>query len=199
MRKKLILVAAPPACGKTYVSEQIAGALEHVVLLDKDDLCDLVRTAFNIAEQPFNMDGEFYKSHIRQAEYSTVVNIAFSTLRFTDFVLINAPFGKEVCDIEYMRTLKEKANKMDADLLLIWVTAPPTTCYERMKKRNANRDILKLENWDNYASKINYEPPFALANANAVDSLLVFDNKDDTTFQQSLKETINVITGEKLC
>ena len=41
MSKKLILVVSPPACGKTYVSKKLAGALKHVVYLDKDTLIPL--------------------------------------------------------------------------------------------------------------------------------------------------------------
>ena len=33
--KKLILVTSPPACGKTFISKQLAKALNHVVYLDK--------------------------------------------------------------------------------------------------------------------------------------------------------------------
>ena len=51
MRKKLILVASPPACGKTYVSERIAKAVGHIVYLDKDDLSDLLRAAFAVSAQ----------------------------------------------------------------------------------------------------------------------------------------------------
>jgi len=47
MNKKLILVASPPTCGKTYVSERLAKKLEHIVYLDKDDLGDLVRAFFS--------------------------------------------------------------------------------------------------------------------------------------------------------
>ena len=36
--KKLILVTSPPACGKTYISKQLAKNLKHVVYLDKDTL-----------------------------------------------------------------------------------------------------------------------------------------------------------------
>lgn len=36
--KKLILVTSPPACGKTFISKQLAKALNHVVYLDKDTL-----------------------------------------------------------------------------------------------------------------------------------------------------------------
>ena len=32
--KKLILVTSPPACGKTFISKQLAKALNHVVYLE---------------------------------------------------------------------------------------------------------------------------------------------------------------------
>ena len=58
-KKKLILVAAPPACGKNYVSERIAEECEHIVYLDKDDLCDLVGCAFDMCGKEHNMDSKF--------------------------------------------------------------------------------------------------------------------------------------------
>jgi len=196
MNKKLILVASPPACGKTYVSQLIAKSVDHIVYLDKDDLCDLIRAAFAASGNELDMDGDFYKNNLRCAEYSTIVNIAFSTLRFEDKVILNAPFGKEVRNTEYMKTLKDKANKMGADLLLIWVTAPLELCYERMKSRNSDRDTLKLKNWDEYVKKINYTPPYELKDKNAVDRFVIFDTKDDEAVEKSLNETIEMILGE---
>ena len=78
MKKKLILVASPPACGKTYISNLIAEQVGHIVYLDKDDLSDIVRAAFKVADQELNMDGDFYKNNLRSAEYSTILHIAFS-------------------------------------------------------------------------------------------------------------------------
>ena len=37
--KKLILVTSPPACGKTFISKQVAKALPNCVYLDKDINC----------------------------------------------------------------------------------------------------------------------------------------------------------------
>ncbi len=196
MKKKLIFVASPPACGKTYVSKLIAKSLGHVVYLDKDDLCDLLRTAFAVSGNEVDMDGEFYINNLRSAEYSTILNIAFSTLRFEDYVILNAPFGKEVRDADYMKTLKDRANGLDAELLLIWVATPIERCYERMKKRNSDRDTLKLANWEDYVKKINYTPPYELEDREAVDRLIIFDNKDETSAQLSLKETRKIIIGE---
>ena len=77
MKKKLVLVAAPPACGKTYVSELIAKSAEHIVYLDKDDLADLIRASFAVSGNEMDMDGEFYINNLRPSEYSTIFNIAF--------------------------------------------------------------------------------------------------------------------------
>ena len=52
------------------------------------------------------MDGAFYLQNLRSAEYATLFDLAFSALRFSDLVLVNAPFLKEVRDVEYMRGLK---------------------------------------------------------------------------------------------
>ena len=90
----MILVAAPPACGKTYVSELIAKSIDHIVYLDKDDLGDLIRAAFYVCGKKVNMDGDFYINNLRSAEYSTMMDIAFSALRFENIVLVNK--GDEV-------------------------------------------------------------------------------------------------------
>ena len=193
MNKKLILVASPPACGKTYVSEMIARSVEGMVYLDKDDLSDLIRAAFAVAGKPLDMDGEFYKSNLRGAEYSTILNIAYSTLRFEKFVLLNAPFGKEVRDTDTIKALKKRANDMGAELVLIWISVPTRLCYERIKKRNSDRDTLKLKNWGEYVKNINYTPPYQLEKEGAVDKFFVFDNTDGLSAQASLKDALKII------
>ncbi len=196
MKKKLILVASPPACGKTYVSKQLARAVGQAVYLDKDDLCTLLRAAFTVAGEEVNMDGDFYIRNLRPAEYATILHIAFSTLRFADTVILNAPFGKEVRDSETMRTLKNRANGLGAELMLIWITSTVDACHERMKKRNSDRDTLKLQNWEDYVKNINYNPPCELEEVGAIDRLLVFDNRDDASAEHSYKEALTMIQGE---
>ena len=186
MRKKLILVAAPPACGKTFVSEKIAEACKHIVYLDKDDLCDLVGCAFDLCGKERNMDSEFYAQNIRPFEYGALIRLALSAMRFEELVLVNAPFGKEVRDVEYMTDLKKRLRKLDAELALIWVSVPPDLCYERMKQRNAPRDLWKLQNWDDYVKNIDYSLPTALLESGAVDRLIPFSNGDERAFRFSM-------------
>lgn len=196
MNKKLILVAAPPACGKTYVSKKIANAVNNMVYLDKDDLSALVRACFSIGGKALDMDGDFYKNNIRAAEYKTLMDIALSALRFNSYVLVNAPFGKEIRDTDYIKDLKEKANKEGSLLLLIWVTAPLDVCFERMKKRNSDRDALKLKDWDNYVKKINYNPPYELEKSGAVDQFMIFDTSNPQTQETALDKVLKMILEE---
>lgn len=197
MKKKLILVAAPPACGKTYVSELLAKALGHATYLDKDALAPLLRRAFSLCGQATDMDGDFYRENLRSYEYETILDIAFSALRFEEFVILNAPFSTEVRNIDFMRSLKEKAHALDAELMLIWVSAPIDVCFERIKARNSDRDWLKIANWDEYVKKINYNAPTELESQNAVDKFSIFDTSTDQTTKQAFDEVLRMIRDEE--
>lgn len=187
--KKLILVASPPACGKTYVSRLLAKELAPTVYLDKDTLAPLLGAAFSAAGAPVDMDGEFYIQNFRTAEYATMMDVAFSALEFAPTVIVNAPFGKEVRDPEYMEAVKKRANGMGAALLLVWVAVSQDTWLRRMKSRNSSRDAGKLAAWEAYAKTVNHTPPQALAEEKAVDGFMVFHNEDDATAAQALAQT----------
>ena len=193
MKKKMIIVASPPASGKTFVSEKLASELPCAVYLDKDDLGELVRCAFRISGERFDMDGDFYAANIRPAEYSTILNIAFSSLRFADIVILNGPFGKEVRNSQYMQSLKKRAEELNAELILIWVQASIEICRERMMRRGSDRDTLKLEHFEEYAKNIDYSPPYALERDGAVSRLIVFDTRSDELTNLSFGETIKIL------
>ena len=193
MKKKLIFVAAPPACGKTYASMLIADALGSCTYLDKDYLCPLVTKASELGGHELNMDGAFYKQNIRAVEYETVINIALAALRFSDAVILNAPMSREVRDLDYMRNIKARANSLGADFIVIWVITPLDVCYERMKKRNAERDRFKLADWDAYVKNIDYSAPTLLESENAVDTFIVFNSENEDTTKKSLKKALEII------
>ena len=191
--KKLILVGAPPACGKNYVSELICQTLEHVVYLDKDDLGDLLRCTFELCGEKLNMDGDFYAKNLHKVEYDTLFRIAFSALRFERFVLVNAPFVKEVRDKQYINQLKERARQLGAEIVLIWVTAPISVCFERMRARGLDRDAEKLIKWEEYAKSVEYNPPMVLKEEGIVDEIVVFDNENDATALKSLNTVLKIL------
>lgn len=193
MTKKLILVTSPPACGKTHVSKELAKRLNPIVYLDKDTLITISKQIFVVANEPYNRSSDFFEEHIRDYEYECVVELALEALEYNDLVLINAPFTREIRDLEYMKNLKELLAKKGASLVVIWVETEPEIVHQRMISRNSDRDTWKLENWDEYISQCNFEIPANLANPNEKDGLLIFNNNNSEEFEESMKRIISTL------
>ena len=177
--KKLILVTSPPACGKTFISKQLAKALNHVVYLDKDTLIPLSKQIFAVAHQPYDRSSIFFEKYIRDLEYRVVLDLAMEALEYDDIVLINAPFTQEIRDLDYITTLRAELKKKQAELVVIWVDTNPEVCHQRMIDRASDRDMWKLNHW-----------PLSLKLENQPDSLLIFHNSSDEEFEESMKTIV---------
>ena len=171
--KKLILVTSPPACGKTFISKQVAKALHNCVYLDKDTLIVLSKQIFVVAGQEYNRSSDFFQKEIRDYEYYCVLDLAFEALDYNDTVLINAPFTEEIRDDEYLDNLRAKLAEKDAELFVIWVNTRKDVCHERMIKRASDRDTWKLEHWDEYINSQNFNPP------TNIKDLFIFENSSE--------------------
>ncbi len=191
----MILVTSPPACGKTYVSRQLAKKLKHVVYLDKDTLIVLSRQIFAVAKQEYNRSSEFFEANIRDYEYAAIVDLALEALEYDSIVLINAPFTKEVRDAEYMSDLKARLTQKNARLTVIWVQTDVEICRQRMIQRNSDRDHWKLSHWDEYIAGVNFEIPKELDDPECKDDLLIFKNSSAEEFEASMAEVLGVIEG----
>lgn len=191
--KKLIIVTSPPACGKTFISKQLAAALSHVVYLDKDTLIPLSKQIFAAAGQEYDRSSDFFNQYIRDYEYETIVALALEALNYDDIVLINAPFTKEVRDTCYMNNLKSQLKEKNASLVVIWVDTSKEVCHQRMVERNSDRDTWKLAHWDEYISKCNFSVPFDLDDPSIKDDLIIFKNSSKEEFSTSLKRTVSIL------
>ena len=191
--KKLILVTSPPACGKTYVSKQLAKALSHVVYLDKDTLITLSKQIFAVAGEEYNRSSDFFNKNIRDYEYETIVALALEALEYDDIVLINAPFTREIRDMTYIDGLKSKLKEKNTSLVVVWVETSIEVCRQRMIARNSDRDTWKLAHWDEYIAGCNFDIPAALDDPGVKDDLLIFKNSSDDEFASSLKEIVAIL------
>ncbi len=191
--KELILVTSPPACGKTYISKELAKNLKNVVYLDKDTLIVLSKQIFVVANQEYNRSSDFFEKYIRDYEYYAVLDLAFEALDYADIVLINAPFTREIRDQKYIDDLKARLAEKGAVLKVIWVETDPEVCHQRMIDRGSDRDTWKLEHWDEYIAGVNFEIPETIGAAND-GTLLIFKNSSKEEFDKSMKE----ITAELL-
>ena len=193
MKKRMILVTSPPASGKTFVSRQLAKKLPHVVYLDKDALIPLSNRIFHVAGQEYNRSSEFFDEHIRNFEYEAILDIAFEALEYEDLVLINAPFTREVRDNEYIKKLKTKLAKYNAELIVIWVVTDIEVSRKRMIERNSPRDTWKLANWDAYVAGRDYSVPSIPALS---DCLVKFYNSNNDEFNESIQRITKFLIEE---
>jgi len=191
--KKLILVTSPPASGKTYVSKKLAEALSHVVYLDKDTLITLSKQIFVAAGEEYNRSSDFFNKNVRDYEYETIVALALEALNYDDIVLINAPFTKEIRDLNYIKNLKARLKDNNASLVVIWVETSIDVTQQRMIERNSERDIWKLAHWNEYIAGTNFDIPIALDDPCIKDDLLIFQNSSNEEFTDSLINTIYIL------
>lgn len=193
--KELILVTSPPACGKTFISKQLAKNLKHVVYLDKDTLIVLSKQIFVVANQEYNRSSDFFEEYIRDYEYYAIVDLALEALDYNDIALINAPFTREIRDRQYIQDLKARLAEKGAVLKVIWVETAPEVCHQRMIERNSDRDTWKLEHWDEYIAGVNFDIPEVI-NEDNDGTLMIFKNSSETEFNESMKRITKELLGE---
>lgn len=193
--KELILVTSPPACGKTFISKELAKNLKNCVYLDKDTLIVLSKQIFVVANQEYNRSSDFFEEYIRDYEYYAVLDLAFEALDYADIALINAPFTREIRDQKYIDDLKAKLAEKGAVLKVIWVETDPEVCHQRMIDRGSDRDTWKLEHWDEYIAGVNFDIPETIGAAND-GTLLIFKNSSKEEFDESMKKITSELLGK---
>ncbi|MCI7790787.1 MAG: ATP-binding protein [Lachnospiraceae bacterium] len=191
--KKLILVTSPPACGKTFISKQLAKNLKHVVYLDKDTLIPLSNRVFAAGGEEINRSSDFFEKNIRDYEYEVIINLGLEALEYDDIVLINAPFTEEVHDEVFLKNFSNKLKEKGAKLVIIWVITAPEICHARMIERNSDRDTWKLAHWDEYIKTIDFSIPEPLKQANDNLDLMLFYNSSDEEFSKSMETILPIL------
>ncbi|MDE6029031.1 MAG: ATP-binding protein [Clostridiales bacterium] len=193
--KRLILVSSPPACGKTYISRQLAKNLRHVVYLDKDTLIPLSKQIFRVGKKPYDRSSDFFEEQIRDYEYEVILDLGFEALQYDDTVLINAPFTREVRDPDYIAKLRGKLAELGAKLTIIWVVTSPEVCHARMLRRNSDRDTYKITHWDEYINGIDFSVPAGVSGDDP-DGLLLFYNSSEAEFVKSMHDVLEVLDNK---
>lgn len=193
--KKMILVTSPPACGKTFISKQLARKLRHVVYLDKDTLIPLSNRVFAVAGEENNRSSQFFYENIRDYEYETIINVGLEALEYDDIVLINAPFTREVHDEAYVKRFRDKLAAKNAALVVVWVVTNPDVCHQRMVERNSERDQWKLAHWDEYISKVDFSIPRPLRLLDNGKNLHVFYNSSPKEYEDSMRRILPELEG----
>lgn len=191
--KRLILVTSPPASGKTYISKKLSEKLKHIVYLDKDTLIPLSKQIFLVAGEEYNRSSDFFEKYIRDYEYTAIVDLALEALNYDDKALINAPFTREIRSVEYINNLKVKLKDYNAKLTVIWVITDQEVIHQRMIERNSDRDVWKLENWDEYISEVDFSIPSTIDDPDDDLDFLKFYNSSDEEYNESMERIVSLL------
>lgn len=192
MAKHFILITSPPACGKTRLAKRLASELDNVVYLDKDTLIPLSKQIFKVAGRPYNRSSNFFQKNIRDFEYNVIIDLGMDAIKYADTVIINAPFTKEVRDKKFISNFKEKLAKVDAKLLVIWISATPELCKYRMVKRNSDRDKWKIKNWDEYVKGVDFSTPDL-----SEEELFIHKNSNDKEADEYFAKLLDFIKSNR--
>lgn len=187
------MVVSPPASGKTYISKQLAKNLKQVVYLDKDTLIVLSNQIFKVAGEEPNRSSDFFEKNIRNFEYMATLDLAMEALNYDDIVLINAPFTREIRNVDYINDLKTRLIKINTNLTVIWVVTQVDVIKKRMIDRNSPRDTWKLANWDAFISGVDFTIPKSIDDPEIIDDLLLFYNSNDAEYETSMRETLELL------
>ncbi|MBQ7374106.1 MAG: ATP-binding protein [Clostridia bacterium] len=192
MAKRFILITSPPACGKTRLAKRLATALDDTVYLDKDTLIVLSKQIFKVAGEPYNRSSDFFQKNIRDYEYAAIIDLGLEAIKYSSNVIINAPFTQELRNKRFIEDFKTRLSKLDAKLLVVYISATPELCKFRMKKRNSDRDKWKIEHWDEYIKGVNFTVPDI-----DEDELFVHKNSNDVEADEHFERLIKKVKDIK--
>ena len=95
--------------------------------------------------------------------------------------------------MEYILNLKDKLSEKNANLVVVWVETFPEVVYERMIRRNPERDTWTLEHWDEYPAECNFNILPNLDDPKIKDDLLIIKNDNQHELEVSMKEVLDIL------
>lgn len=165
---RLILFAGHAGTGKSTLAKKALPLIvektgEDFFFLDKDTVYGTFSAhVMELANQnPNDRDSPYYLEHIRDWEYSGLIDIARENLLLGVNVLLVGPFSKE---IQSGRMFDPVALGLppQTSIQIAWIDLAENEAKSRMLKRADPRDEWKLAHWDQYAKR-RIEPPTHMA------------------------------------
>lgn len=142
IRARAVVIAGPPASGKTTLGAALARALHHA-FIDLDIVTGaMTRAALSLAgADETALDGEL-GARLRDARYRALLDTAAANLGIGLGVVVSGPFTRERTDPARWEALRDRLRCPDATLICLALDDPARR--RRMHARGAPRDRAKL-------------------------------------------------------
>lgn len=154
---KAIFLIGAAGSGKSTVGKFLASKFNYCYL-DKDIIANRFTGELLMSKgyEPTARDQcDYYKQHVMDIEYETLLHIANENLQLGNSVILDAPFLSYFADSNYINSKKNQFNWHNVSPCVLEVFVEPDILKERIIFRNNARDTWKLQNWDMFISNIN--------------------------------------------
>jgi predicted kinase len=153
---RLHVVCGPPAAGKTVYGRALAER-ERAVLLDIDIATEpVVQAGMEAAGlSRDDRDSPSYKEIFREPAYEALFQLAEANLAQLPVVVVG-PFTRESQDAAWPARLE---GRFEVPVEVHFVFCQPEVRRARMIARGEDRDLAKLEKWDEYLRTTAEEQP----------------------------------------
>ena len=158
-RPAALLIAGPPASGKSTVGASLAGTL-GATLIDQDlatgPLLSVIVSLVNVND----IDDPRLATLTRAGRYETITRLAEDNLRVGNTVLLVAPFTEERRNLHAWEELVDRLHRAAGGAVtMIWLYLSREELLQRMRARGADRDAAKLSREQRFIDQLDLGPP----------------------------------------
>jgi predicted kinase len=158
-RPAAVLIAGPPASGKSTVGASLAQTL-GATLIDQDaatgPLVSVIGSLVNVDD----IDDPRLATLTRADRYETITCLAEDNLRVGNTVLLVAPFTEERRRLDAWNELVDRLHRAaGGTVTMIWLYLSSEELLARMRARRANRDAAKLRRERRFMDQLDLAPP----------------------------------------
>lgn len=162
--RRLILFAGHAGTGKTTLAKRALPLLAQrsgsaFFFLDKDTAYGAFSSHIMslLTGDPADRDSPTYLQHLRDHEYSGLLDITRENLELGNQVMLVGPFTREIMAGKFFRPT-ELGLPADTVCRIAWIDLSSDEAKRRIEARNDPRDRWKLAHWDDYLKR-RVEPP----------------------------------------
>ncbi len=161
---RLLLFAGHAGTGKTTLAKRALPLLkarsgQDYFFLDKDTAYGAFSSHIMglLTGNPDDRDSPTYLNHLRDKEYSGLLDIARENLLLGMNVMLVGPFTREIMAGQFFRPT-ELGMPEGTECRIAWIDLDSAEAKRRIQHRNDARDAWKLVHWDEYLKR-RVEPP----------------------------------------